>query len=305
MKVDTGKTFCILCERNLPIKESHIIPKFILKWALRNGPVEHVRWSEFPNRPFKDIWKADYLCSICEGKFSRIEKQFEEQFFEPVIDRYVDKLQYSEYLLNFSLTLYFKCLQFLLDRTPHSTENMAISRLVGNLRGNLEALLDRDQPPDINSYLIFLPFLDKTAVFEPGINQYFLYLDMFVFHHFLPSGEKIILCGVKLPRLQFLFCEKPLQELTVKQEDADDLDSVQIKNQGTFSIYNVSRVILPYLLQDHYNRRARQAEDQISRLSVPQLKKVISEISNHRKPEDTIFHKAYTLDQVLKGSGRT
>jgi len=299
MKIQTNNKVCILCLERPPIENSHIVPKLVLKWIFDNAPVEHLRWSSIPNKPFQDGWKADYFCTECEGRLAKVENLFKTDFFDPIVAGKVVTVDYTEFLIPFSLSLYFRHLKFSLDQDPAYKSKDAFSALLERMRSVLFAFLFKGDFPDIHSYVVYLPFVDQSPFFEPGVNQYILAVDGFWFDYHIPPDKVFLIGGVKLPKLQFVFSEQPLETVARDEEGKVELSHARIKRVGTFEIGNVSHAILPGLFGEDYNCRAIGLTETTNNLSERQEQGVVDEIASHPSPESTIFHEAYEYDRRL------
>ena len=299
MRTRTNAKLCVLCLQNLPIENSHIVPKLILKWILENAPVDHLRWSHIPNKPFQDGWKADYFCEECEGRLSKIESQFKTEFFDPIIGSKAGTVQYTDYLLPFTLSLYFRHLKFSLDHDPSCSATEPLMTVLESLRTKLWSFLYDGTYPELESYVVYLPFVTESTAFEPGVNQYFLAVDGFWFDYCIPPDKVFYIGGVKIPKLQFVFSEKPLRIITNDEECRAEVGKSKIGRYGSFARANHSRVIIEGLFREDYNKRAVDLRRNIENLSNKQIEKIVKEIASHANAEATIFHKAYEKDLVL------
>ena len=87
---------CALCHEEAPLHESHIIPRFAVKWLKESDLTRYLRRIDQPNLRSQDGMKPKLLCTNCEKKFSRWEKSVREEVFAPVVagdpcDSYSDK----------------------------------------------------------------------------------------------------------------------------------------------------------------------------------------------------------------------
>jgi hypothetical protein len=74
---------CALCKEAALLQDSHIIPKFVVRWLRQDSP-GYLRSGTKPNRRIQDFHKLPLLCEPCEQKFSQWEKRFAESVFVPV-----------------------------------------------------------------------------------------------------------------------------------------------------------------------------------------------------------------------------
>lgn len=104
---------CALCGRKTLLKESHIIPKFVIQWLKKTSATGHIRDVIAPNRRIQDLPREYLLCAECEGRFSYFEKQFSEKIFLPYKERKTGSFAYvyEEWLLSFIISLSWRTLR--------------------------------------------------------------------------------------------------------------------------------------------------------------------------------------------------
>lgn len=120
---------CLLCEKEHPIDNSHIIPRSI-KAILASDSEQKLRYSGNPNKPEQDIIKAPILCSKCENS---LIKQFEDYFlntifkpFQEVIKNGLNeatnitprKIEYNEKFKKFLISVSWRYLKYKLTYEP-------------------------------------------------------------------------------------------------------------------------------------------------------------------------------------------
>lgn len=122
-----GTKSCSLCGRDGDLQESHIIPKFVIKW-LKNTSTTGAVLDLTPQRRMysddqkitanqhakivQDLPTCDLLCGECEQRFSRLERQFAENIFYKFHDRGAKRFEYGEWLEPFAVSLAWRILKF-------------------------------------------------------------------------------------------------------------------------------------------------------------------------------------------------
>ncbi len=144
MKQRTRNPTCILCRQSPPIQNSHILPKFVIRWVKENAPAGHLRWSRQPNKPEQDAWTADYLCAGCEQKLSQVENTFKHEVFDHAVARAAGTFRYSSAVGSAVLSMFFRHLRFIEDVQGNGPPNV-----LDRLRNKLVSTLDGspDWPP--------------------------------------------------------------------------------------------------------------------------------------------------------------
>jgi hypothetical protein len=73
-------TACAYCGKNPPIENSHILPKWTIRFALAGSVTGKLRPTDNINRRVQDAEKLPLLCGNCEGIFSKLENEAAKQF---------------------------------------------------------------------------------------------------------------------------------------------------------------------------------------------------------------------------------
>lgn len=75
---------CSLCDRKRQLQNSHIVPRFVMKFARKQG-LSPSTFSDQTGKSVQDLPKIRLLCRDCEQKFSqRGETLFSQQLFRPL-----------------------------------------------------------------------------------------------------------------------------------------------------------------------------------------------------------------------------
>jgi hypothetical protein len=64
---------CAFCRENRPLRESHLLPRWIIERALEKSPTGRMRDADAINKPVQDGEKLPLLCSACEERFGKLE----------------------------------------------------------------------------------------------------------------------------------------------------------------------------------------------------------------------------------------
>lgn len=109
---------CALCRTDgVPLCESHLIPKFISKWAKKRCPKDrHPRFWDFHTKDFiQDFKRIPLLCKECEQKLGRAEDQFCRTIFKPYQDEQQLVFHYDTWLGYFLVSISWRYLHYLLQ----------------------------------------------------------------------------------------------------------------------------------------------------------------------------------------------
>jgi hypothetical protein len=114
-KMTPSATRCALCQKVAPLRLSHIIPKFVVRFALRTSP-GLLRTVQNPNRRVQDGFKTELLCEVCEQLFSEWEASFARAVFLPVHTKNPTEFRtfaYGPWCMKFAASAVWRTAQFL------------------------------------------------------------------------------------------------------------------------------------------------------------------------------------------------
>jgi hypothetical protein len=110
---------CKLCRTKEAIKQSHVIPKFVIKWLKETGS-DYFRRPVVPNIKYQDLFKMSLLCEDCENIFSKYENYFSAQIFHPYLEVQPNQLSYCDKLHYFLVSILWRILVINLDQDSPS-----------------------------------------------------------------------------------------------------------------------------------------------------------------------------------------
>ncbi len=102
---------CRLCGAKGPLKESHIIPRFIGKWMKSTSPTPYLRYGADKEKRQQDLFTIRLLCDSCEIVFSNWETRFASDVFHPSTGGQ-SVFPYGQWLVSFAASLSWRALQF-------------------------------------------------------------------------------------------------------------------------------------------------------------------------------------------------
>ncbi len=108
--------FCRLCQQDRPLRDSHIIPRFVSRWLLETSPTRGLRDLTTPNRRRQDAPTMPFLCWDCEQVFSPWEGKFAELLFLPLHRNESDSFTYGTWGLKFASSVMWRVLVESLER---------------------------------------------------------------------------------------------------------------------------------------------------------------------------------------------
>ncbi len=106
---------CRLCGQQKELKESHIIPKFVINWIKKTSATGFLRQAINPNKRIQDGIKKFFLCTNCENLFSKFETYFANNIFYPYLNQERDSFQYDSNLKKFIVSINWRILSDSID----------------------------------------------------------------------------------------------------------------------------------------------------------------------------------------------
>ena len=156
---------CALCGRSGDLQASHIIPKFVGKW-IKDTSATGFLANATDGARVQDLPTFRMLCSDCERRFSRLEKQFADKIFYPLHKSDDSRLEYDSWLEPFAVSLGWRVLKVGYEefKSKHPALYSQMEQAEATWR---EFLLDDRQT--VSPYESHLLFLDsaKTAADAP------------------------------------------------------------------------------------------------------------------------------------------
>ncbi|WP_054086873.1 MULTISPECIES: hypothetical protein [Pseudomonas syringae group] len=116
---------CALCDsKNIILKESHSVPKFVFDWLKITSATPYIRCSDDVNIRHQDGPKEYLLCGNCEGTLSTLEKELAEQLFKKIANyrQQSPVIVVTETMQVAVLSIFWRALLTTKNRTNNRTE---------------------------------------------------------------------------------------------------------------------------------------------------------------------------------------
>ena len=170
---------CRLCKRDTVLQESHIIPKFVIRWLKDSSATGYLRASPAINRRSQDGLKAPLLCADCEGQFSQWESEVAKRIFYPFNKDRPKLLAYGPWLLKFAVSVSWRSLTHYIDATSRSEYSEEGLQLIEKaLRAWREFLLDRGpHPGPFEQHMMLLDSIESASSLRnlpPNMNRFMI-----------------------------------------------------------------------------------------------------------------------------------
>jgi hypothetical protein len=193
---------CRLCEQHRELHESHILPRFAMKW-LKATAVAPIRSNEQPNRVVQDALKAYFLCTDCEQRFQKWETPFASKVFAPLhgeIEHIPARIEYNSWALSFALSVSWRVLRYHFE-DPRFGELPAAARTrVGTALEVWQRFLrgEAPHPAEFEQHLVPFGPVEQPI---PGMSPFFdRYIERSLDEDIADNGSETLVY-VKLGRL--------------------------------------------------------------------------------------------------------
>lgn len=290
---------CRLCGKKPPIKNSHVVSNFVIRWLKAGTPHGTLRHSDDLARPYQDGWKSDYFCEDCEGRFSVWEGRFSREVFKPFVGGHKTTFSIAEECSLFAASLHFRCLLRAFDLHPNNAPDPVVKTMFDELR--TICLTGALPNSGLHLYMEFVPLITPNDIpWVAGTNTYLREaIDSELFPWMMPDGSKIWVSYVKLPSIIFFFAASDLSALT---PIPGFFDAVAIPRTGTMDA-TAQQMLLLAMMRSTVERRALEIQANYEKIPPQQRTKLIHRIQSHPQKETFRAHETYVADQALMGAG--
>lgn len=261
-------TLCRLCQHERPLRDSHIIPRFVSKWLLESSPSHGLRDLETPNRRRQDAPTVPFLCSDCEQIFSLWESKFAARIFLPLHLNEGNTFEHEDWGLKFASSIVWRVLTESLEHGwGRFTPGQSLSATAAGQAWRAFLLGNTRHPGHFEVHAIPLNVVPVAngADVSPFLNRYLLRAaDAEVV-----VGERDVLVYAKL-------CRILLVGHVVVERQAHWRQSRLSVARGI--IGGDRDYYLPIALQRYMNQRARRGAEALACQSAPQKAKLRAQL---------------------------
>jgi hypothetical protein len=280
---------CALCNEKKELRQSHIIPKFVGKWLKDTSATGYLRQGVNPNLRQQDLSKKPLLCSYCEEKFSKIEKEFCENVFIP-FQNGEKEFVYDKWLVDFVISLNWRIAYTELDHLggEYLPDLLAMKNALETWRKYLNS--ESSNRGEYKHHIFFMDILESAsdgAELVEKTNWYFLRsIDATISYN--KENEFIY---TKLPGMIFVSHIVPFNE--------KGWHNTRIENKGRLKIPQSCKV---KGFGDFLIDRIKIANKLASNMSEVQREKIGKDMEkNFEKVMDSKSMQVMMADEVLKG----
>lgn len=200
---------CALCLQQKPLRDSHIIPKFVGKWLKDTSATGFLASADDASKRKQDLVKEKLLCEYCEQKFSKFENYFANNIFYPFHNDKVREFDYDENLKPFIISMAWRVLVTVKEEYLEGNFASPLNSFVNKAEKEWRKFLngDVDSIDQYETHVVFLDYLKPDSIAEADSK----------FHWYLLRGADSDICSndtrvflyVKLPWMAFVVAIEP------------------------------------------------------------------------------------------------
>lgn len=199
---------CALCLKEKPLRDSHIIPKFVGKWLKEEGTGFLVNASDGSKR-VQDLGTEKLLCEDCEQKFSKLENSFASNIFYPFHKDKTREFDYDENLKPLIISIAWRGLQIIKEGYLKKESGSPLNSFVIQADKDWREFLNGEGTSidQYETHMIFLDYLkpDSTTEVDPKFHWYLLHSTDFT----ICTGDKRVFFYVQLPWIALIISIEP------------------------------------------------------------------------------------------------
>lgn len=271
---------CALCQQEKKLRDSHIIPNFVIRWLKKSGATPFLRTAEEPNTRIQD-YKEPMLCGDCEQIFSDWEGKFAGGIFYPYIRDQKTEFEYRDWLQKFIISVSWRFLEA--DRTSLEMFDEQSKEAINQVREEWRTLLlgnssISDEQRD--HHLFFLGDIETPAENLP--NKWEFYSDRGIDATVVDSeADDGVHIYFKFPQMVFVSCVSP--------PSVDGFQGTKVSDEGTIEVPQ------EITNRDWGSLLLNRAELVTKSISDEESKKIVDRIS--KNPEEAIESESFQTFQ--------
>lgn len=197
---------CALCGTVLPLRDSHIIPRFVGKWIKETSATGYLRQAVNPDRRRQDLMTQKLLCQKCEGRFSDVERRFANEIFLPFQKGKLQWFECEPWLKEFAASLAWRVCTVELPEFAQTKPEWGDAVQMATKRWGQYLLGQVEDPGPSEQHILFLDSVKHSAVELP---QRFHRYCLRGVDATIGSGKDMVHVYVKLPGIVLMTSIQP------------------------------------------------------------------------------------------------
>lgn len=215
---------CALCGKTKDLRDSHIIPRFVIRWMKKTGATPFLRKVSDPDTRIQD-YHEELLCDDCEQIFSDFEREFASNVFYPHVRGEREKFEYGDWLYKFVLSISWRLL--VSDLAAWQDYDGVKQESIEDIKDVWKEILLGNIPISADPsthHIIFLDELDLNESDPEAPDNFEIYMQRSIDGTSVSSNSEVHVY-FKFPKILFFSCILP--------PTPGDLKNTEIRERGT------------------------------------------------------------------------
>ena len=260
---------CKLCGCIAELQESHIVPKFVIRWLRNSSAGSPLRAGGKPNVRIQDGPKLHLLCLKCEEQLSQWETLFARHIFQPYHENQnaaPTLTRYSKWMLKFAVSVSWRVLEFFYSELVQQSDSETKLAIDDAREAWKQFLLDKQpNPGQFEQHMLPLDLITSYSghSISAYLNRYILTtLDM----DFASTSQTAFIYSKLGKYCLFGFVKYPEQDRKIWKGTKIHL------NNGF--LFDTKKLVTPDNVMSYLMLRANSAQSAINSISPRQYGKI-------------------------------
>lgn len=278
-----------MCGREADLLNSHIIPRFVIRWIKETSATGFLRGAEDPDTRIQDYYE-ELLCENCEMVFSDFEREFASNIFYPHINKNTAIFEYGEWLQKFVMSVSWRLIVSELSEVdemePYHRDAIYDAEEIWRdiLNGNLSLSAD-----PFTHHIFFLDDVVPDETAEDLPNKWEFYINRGIDGTPVFGNQTAIY--FKSPQIICISCIQPLEDSELKDTKIEQTGDIAPPQEmgpdwGTFLVNRAEKVTSRDVSESEQEKIKERMLDNLERVAESEslkayIKRKERELANH------------------------
>lgn len=278
-----------MCGREAELLNSHIIPRFVIRWIKETSATGFLRGAEDPDTRIQD-YHEELLCEDCEMVFSDFEREFASNIFYPYINKNTATFEYGEWLQKFVMSVSWRLIVSELSEVgemePYHRDAIYDAEEIWRdiLNGNLSLSAD-----PFTHHIFFLDDVVPDETAEDLPNKWEFYINRGIDGTPVFGNQTAIY--FKFPQIICISCIQPLEDSELKDTKIEQTGEIAPPQEmgpdwGTFLVNRAEKVTSRDVSESEQEKIKERMLDNLERVAESEslkayIKRKERELANH------------------------
>lgn len=278
-----------MCGREAELLNSHIIPRFVIRWIKETSATGFLRGAEDPDTRIQD-YHEELLCEDCEMVFSDFEREFASNIFYPYINKNTATFEYGERLQKFVMSVSWRLIVSELSEVgemePYHRDAIYDAEEIWRdiLNGNLSLSAD-----PFTHHIFFLDDVVPDETAEDLPNKWEFYINRGIDGTPVFGNQTAIY--FKFTQIICISCIQPLEDSELKDTKIEQTGEIAPPQEmgpdwGTFLVNRAEKVTSRDVSESEQEKIKERMLDNLERVAESEslkayIKRKERELANH------------------------